>query len=89
MFRQQHLIISIDYDIASYDISVWDDLRDNPSDNVIIHNLYPWLPWGNLPSDWQEDAPYNLPLNLKPAWNNYQMYFDLVAGNINNYQTGN
>ena len=88
MGRMHHLLISIDYDIANYDLGFWDDLRDNPGDKDIIPGIYPWFPWDNLPDDWQDDAPWNLPVDVPRRWNNYEMYLGLCAGNITQMPKG-
>lgn len=88
MGRMHHLLISIDYDIANYDLGFWDDLRNNPGDKDIIPGIYPWFPWDNLPDDWQDDAPWNLPVDVPRRWNNYEMYLGLCAGNITQMPKG-
>lgn len=86
--RMHHLLISYDLDAFNYDNSVWDDIRNNPTSGCVIRNLFPWFPWDTLPPDWTDDVPRNLPLGIKPVWNNYEMYLGLCAGNITQQPRG-
>lgn len=77
-FRNQRLIVNIDYDVANYENNIWDD----PD---ILMDIFPWWDWDNFPEDWREQLPGILPFDSKPRWNNYEMVLGLIVKNINEY----
>lgn len=89
--RTQHLIINIDYDAENYSDDFWDDVRDptvepGKGGKDIIPIIYPWWDWENIPDDWYDTAPNELPTNSRARWNNYEMMLSLIVNNVKNYR---
>lgn len=89
--RVQHLIINIDYGVDGYSDDFWKDVRDpevepGKGGKDVIPIIFPWWDWENIPDDWSDTAPIDLPTTTKIRWNNYEMVLGLIVKNVKTYR---